>query len=124
MATVHNKISNMDSNINSLQNTTKNIVVELNEVKQMQHKQQLAHEAALRRQKIARVAREKQIRRQKKYFVQAVIPGRAWLRGSDGSAITVTIGDKVLGYGKVASIDPYSGLVKMSTGIQLHYGVR
>lgn len=60
-------------------------------------------------------------RKQKQYFVDAVIPGRAWLKAIDGSTITVALGQKVPGYGVVTLIDPYSGVVKTSTGI-IPYG--
>ena len=60
-------------------------------------------------------------RKQKQYFVDAVIPGRAWLKAMDGSTITIALGQKVPGYGVVTLIDPYSGVVKTTTGI-IPYG--
>lgn len=55
-----------------------------------------------------------QLRTQKNYFVVAVVPGRAWLKATDGSSVTVQRGQSLRGYGKVLSIDPYSGIVKTS----------
>lgn len=59
------------------------------------------------------------------YSVQAIIPGRAWLRSDSGEAITVAEGDMVKQLGRVTKIDPYDGVVEISTGskiISLSYG--
>ena len=37
----------------------------------------------------------------KQYYLRAAVPGRAWLQRSDGTAITVSIGTYVPGYGTV-----------------------
>lgn len=39
------------------------------------------------------------------YYLQAMVPGRAWLVSDKGSMLTVKIGDLVPGYGEVVSID-------------------
>lgn len=56
------------------------------------------------------------------YTVEAVVPQRAWLQASDGSTMTVMVGDEVPGLGSVAAIDPYSGNVTTSSGAVLKYG--
>lgn len=59
------------------------------------------------------------------YNVQAIIPGRAWLRSDDGETITVAEGDLLKGVGRVTKIDPYNGVVEINTGnrvISLAYG--
>ena len=56
------------------------------------------------------------------YFVEAVIPGRAWLQAADGTTTTVSKGDTLPGYGKVKSINSYSGTVKTTRGL-IPYGV-
>jgi intracellular multiplication protein IcmG len=59
------------------------------------------------------------------YSVQAIIPGRAWLKAENGETLTVTEGDVVKGLGRVTKIDPYDGLVVINTGnkiISLSYG--
>lgn len=50
------------------------------------------------------------------YYVQAVIPGRAWLISSQGTTLTVRVGSKVPGLGVVHRIDELQGRVLMSTG--------
>lgn len=57
-----------------------------------------------------------------RYTVQAVVPQRAWLQTTDGSTITVMIGDTVPGLGAVMSIDPYSGNVTTASGAVIKYG--
>src|SRR3990167_601736 len=59
------------------------------------------------------------------YSVQAIIPGRAWLRSEDGDTVTVTEGDAIKNVGRVTKIDPYDGVVEINTGdhvISLSYG--
>lgn len=62
-----------------------------------------------------------EIRKQKQYYVTAVIPGRAWLASRDGETLTVAGGDYLHGYGKVKSIDPYSGDVVTDSGAVIQY---
>lgn len=59
------------------------------------------------------------------YSVQAIIPGRAWLKSDSGDTITVAEGDKLKGVGRVMKIDPYDGVVEIDTGsriVSLSYG--
>lgn len=51
-----------------------------------------------------------------KYYIQAVIPGRAWLIGSNGSTITVSKGSRIASYGIVRLIDAQRGRVMTSSG--------
>jgi len=60
------------------------------------------------------------------YTVQAIIPGRAWLKSESGDTVTVAEGDVLKDYGRVVKIDPYDGIVNIDTGtkvITLSYGV-
>lgn len=50
------------------------------------------------------------------YYIKAVIPGRAWLIGTNGSTLTVREGTKIAGYGVVKLIDPLEGRVLMNSG--------
>lgn len=59
------------------------------------------------------------------YSVQAIIPGRAWLRSDSGDTVTVTEGDQINGVGQVTRIDPYDGVVEIDVRgkkISLSYG--
>lgn len=64
--------------------------------------------------------------RQTGYTVQAIIPGRAWLKSDSGDTVTVAEGDTLRGVGRVVRIDPYDGVVSLDTGqkiITLSYGM-
>ncbi|WP_028388103.1 type IVB secretion system protein IcmG/DotF [Legionella fairfieldensis] len=50
------------------------------------------------------------------YYIQAVIPGRAWLIATNGSTLTVREGTQIAGYGIVKLIDPNQGRVLTSSG--------
>lgn len=59
------------------------------------------------------------------YSVQAIIPGRAWLKSEAGDTITVAEGDVLRDYGRITKIDPYDGIVNIDVGnkiITLSYG--
>lgn len=55
------------------------------------------------------------------FYVQAIIPGRAWLINSEGHTYTVRVGSTVPGYGVVQKIDPWQGRVVMSSGKILRF---
>jgi len=59
------------------------------------------------------------------YNVQAIIPGRAWLKSENGETLTVAEGDTIRDVGRVTRIDPYDGVVEINTGtkaVSLSYG--
>jgi intracellular multiplication protein IcmG len=58
------------------------------------------------------------------YRLQAAIPGRAWLMRSDGANVTVSLGDKIPGYGTIVGIDPNEGVVQTSSGANIKYRTR
>ncbi len=59
-----------------------------------------------------------------RYYIQAVIPGRAWLIGSNGSTITVSKGSRLASYGKVRLIDAQGGLVLTSSGKVIRFDLQ
>jgi intracellular multiplication protein IcmG len=60
--------------------------------------------------------RSKQAAPKPVYFIQAIIPGRAWLMSSDGSSLTVSRGSPVPGYGAVRLVNAKVGRVFTSSG--------
>lgn len=57
------------------------------------------------------------------YHVKALVPGRAWIEAPNGkNARTVTIGDRLPGYGIVQTINPTQGIVTTSSGAVIEYG--
>ena len=58
------------------------------------------------------------------YYVQAIIPGRAWIADSNGRIVTVALGDRFEALNTtVKDIDPINGLVTLSNGRQIEYGM-
>jgi intracellular multiplication protein IcmG len=110
------KIEGLDSNMNDLRDAMRSLSSQI-------EKLEVAERIRAKRQVQEQQVREQKIRAEQQYFVEAVIPGRAWLRAYDGSALTVTVGEIVPGYGKVTSINSYSGVVSTSSGNEIHYGV-
>jgi len=53
------------------------------------------------------------------FIIEAVIPGRAWLRTPDGLTITVTEGDSLGNLGKVVMIDAQNSSIVTSSGVVL-----
>ena len=51
-----------------------------------------------------------------KYYIQAVIPGRAWLIATNGATLTVREGTMITGYGKVQLIDSAQGRIITGSG--------
>jgi intracellular multiplication protein IcmG len=56
-----------------------------------------------------------------KYYLQAVIPGRAWLIATNGTTLTVREGTIIQGYGVVKLIDPTQGRVLTSSGKEIRF---
>lgn len=50
------------------------------------------------------------------YYVRALMPGRAWLMGSDGISTSVAVGSQLPGYGRVTMIHVQTGEVTTSAG--------
>lgn len=55
------------------------------------------------------------------YYIQAIIPGRAWLKGSDGSTLTVRAGSEIPDYGTVSIIDVNQAIITVNTGEVIGY---
>ncbi len=51
-----------------------------------------------------------------KYYIQAVIPGRAWLIATNGTTLTVREGTQIAGYGSVKLIDSAQGRIITGSG--------
>lgn len=56
-----------------------------------------------------------------RYYIQAVIPGRAWLVDDNGNTLTVREGSHIPGYGRVRLIDPNQGRVMTSSGMIIRF---
>jgi intracellular multiplication protein IcmG len=56
------------------------------------------------------------------YYLKAIVPGRAWLQARNGATTTVTIGDRLPGYGIIQMINVQQGIVTTSSGGIIQYG--
>jgi intracellular multiplication protein IcmG len=57
------------------------------------------------------------------YHIKAIVPGRAWLETGSGRTTTVRVGNKLSGYGTVTYISARDGLVILSSGEVIQYGI-
>jgi intracellular multiplication protein IcmG len=58
------------------------------------------------------------------YHLKALVPGRAWLQSPKGHMTTVTIGDRLPGYGIIQMINTEQGIVTTSSGAIIQYGAK
>ncbi|MBU0456260.1 MAG: hypothetical protein ABIH77_01210 [Pseudomonadota bacterium] len=113
---VNQQVNGLSDNINHLHEAIANLADQV--------KAEKARNRAIARYRATQAARRaKAVRASKRYFVKAVIPGRAWVQAADGSSMSVTVGDSVPGYGRVTGIDAFSGKLSTSSGISIQYGL-
>ncbi len=116
------KISNIDNNLGDLKNSVEALnskIISLNSnitllSQEIQNQQEMINKLKKPKKKLVRKNITRQAPRQ--YFIQALIPGRAWLRTTRGDSITVVVGTRIRGLGVVQLIDPQDGQVIMRTG--------
>lgn len=109
--TVNASINNLNAQITTLSQTVNNLA---NQVARQSDEISILM-SRTRPKQIKPVAR--QVRVQPiVYYIQAVIPGRAWLIGTNGSTLTVRDGTKIPGYGVVKLIDSIQGRILTSSG--------
>ena len=56
------------------------------------------------------------------YHLRAVLPDRAWIMSGNGETVSVTIGDRVAGYGQIQAIDSQNGIITTTSGRKITYG--
>jgi intracellular multiplication protein IcmG len=119
----------MHQQIRDVTQTVSNMTASLDEIKQSmeqisekmdQQSQQMVRLQSINRAKrIASTQKSKKVTpkvEQTRYFIQAVIPGRAWLMSTKGTMLTVSRGSEVPGYGDVRLINPKLGRIFTSSG--------
>ncbi|HRD69086.1 MAG TPA: type IVB secretion system protein IcmG/DotF [Legionella sp.] len=122
---IRSEVSNLSQQVVTLNNnvtTITNQLASLNEVitnlSNQMAKQSDEISMLIARSQPKRVIKPvvRQIRQPVIYYLKAVIPGRAWLIGTNGSTLTVREGTKITGYGSVRLIDAMQGRVLTSSG--------
>lgn len=106
MANLESKIEGLSQVIIQIDEKIKSYQMEQAKLQQMKNLRPKP-KAAMARKPSAQVLR---------YYIQAVIPGRAWLIATNGSTLTVSEGTMISGYGIVKLIDPRQGRVLTSSG--------
>ncbi len=111
VGTVNNNINNLNTQIANLnhviENLTKQVAKQSEEINILMKRSQ---------PKVVHKIQTKIRLPRTIYYIQAVIPGRAWLIGTNGSTLTVREGTKIAGYGIVKLIDSLQGRVLTSSG--------
>lgn len=114
---VSQRLSGVDSNLESLKNELMLMHQALSDMQKKmaddsEHmKHLLAAKASVVKKHVVRIPV-----RMMKYYIQAVIPGRAWLVAENGTTLTVRVGSILGGYGVIRAIDPNTGRVATSSG--------
>lgn len=98
---VDTKITELNSSVDSLNKQLQQQELQIQALKKKPRKRRVVRKAPAPREKL---------------FLQAIIPGRAWLKSSQGVPYTVQKGDRIPRYGVVRMIDPNQGRVYTSTG--------
>ncbi len=123
---VQSEVSSMNQQVGNVNNNVSTLSAEITKLNQvisnlsgMVAKQSEEINVLMERTKpkpVRRIVRLQQVNQQVIYYINAVIPGRAWLIGSNGSTLTVREGTKIAGYGIVKLIDSMQGRVLTSSG--------
>lgn len=120
ISSLTNNVNSMADNLRTVSNQLSQLAVTVgnetklrnnlaDQLKQIQMKKVVAREIDI---KIPRLAQ---------YYVQAMIPGRAWIVNSDGQTLTVSQGSPVADYGIVRYVDTSNGTVLTSSGRTITY---
>ncbi len=111
ISNVSSSVSGVDSKILNLTNTVDTLSMDVKNVKKYIQEEDLDLTANLKPSEPDLFSNTPE------YVVHAVIPGRAWLKSSAGQIITVTEGDSLGDYGKIALIDASNNIVRTSSGV-------
>lgn len=124
--TVQSEVSSMSQQVGNVNNNVNALNAQITKLNQMITdlntqvvKQSEVINVLMERTKpkpVKRVVRVRTVAPQIIYYINAVIPGRAWLIGTNGSTLTVREGTKIAGYGTVKLIDSMQGRVLTSSG--------
>lgn len=115
IGTINNNINNLNIQLANLNQ----VITDLSNQVAKQSEEVIILNARARPKKVRPVVL-KQVERVT-YYIQAVIPGRAWLIGSNGSTLTVREGTKVPGYGVIKLIDSIQGQIVTSSGLIIRF---
>lgn len=116
---------NLQDQVQTLNSRIATMESQLNQLVQVLTQQRQANAANSAAAEAQAVDAQPSVEQRIAYSVQAIIPGRAWLKSDNGDTLTVAEGDTIKSIGRVTKIDPYDGIVEINTGrkmISLSYG--
>ncbi|KTD05940.1 Component of the Dot/Icm secretion system [Legionella gratiana] len=119
VSSVNQQVGNVNNNVNALSAQITKLNQVISELSNQVAKQSEEINVLMERTKpklIKRIIHVQPAAPQIIYYINAVIPGRAWLIGTNGSTLTVREGSKIEGYGVVKLIDSLEGRVLTSSG--------
>ncbi|CAM2747793.1 Component of the Dot/Icm secretion system [Legionella steigerwaltii] len=119
VSSMSQQVGNVNNNVNALNAQITKLNQMISELNTQVAKQSEVINILMERTKpkpVKRVVRVHTVTPQINYYINAVIPGRAWLIGTNGSTLTVREGTKIAGYGTVRLIDSMQGRVLTSSG--------
>lgn len=119
-----NQLSGMNQSVDNVNQKLENLVQSMNQLSQKIESQSQELAILHTRQQPKRVVKIKPQLPQKApivFYIQAIIPGRAWLIAPNGSTITVREGSKIPGYGSITLIEPRQGRVLTSSGRMIRF---
>lgn len=141
MSADQEKVNNLENNMNTLSNSVTSLQQSLDGIKnqlsevmtqlktQQEEIQTLKPKCKVKPSgpidfcpPLGQVKKIKKIERIK-YYIKAVVPGRAWLVMPNGHTVSVAEGDRLPGYGKIVAISAVNSTVTTSSGTIIRYRV-
>lgn len=116
ISNVNDQVSSLNNNLSATNNKIAELTAMISSLNAKLDEQAREMEQFVRRREQRRVKHISRAVQSIKYYIQAVIPGRAWLIASNGATLTVREGTRITGYGIVKLIDPNQGRVLTSSG--------
>lgn len=119
VSSVNQQVANVNTNVNALSDQISKLNQVISDLSNQVAKQSEEINVLMDRTKpklINRVVNVQPLAPQIIYYINAVIPGRAWLIGTNGSTLTIREGSRIEGYGVVKLIDSLEGRVLTSSG--------
>jgi hypothetical protein len=110
-------VNSLDSKLSAITDAVNVLDQDINNIKRVMATEDLDLTTTPNRISAHKPAKDPLVYSTPDYVVHAIIPGRAWLKSTGGQIITITEGDQIGDYGKVASIDATNNIVRTSSGI-------
>ena len=120
--TMHQQIREVTQTVSTMTaslDEIKQSMEQISEKMEQQSQQMVRLQSIQRTRRLASTQKAKRVTpkvEQTRYFIQAIIPGRAWLMSTKGTMLTVSRGSAIPGYGDVRLINPKLGRIFTSSG--------